>query len=98
LSLGDTGAIEKTANLAIKENWSVRQLERELDGRRAGKKGRPMKQARRHPYMAVEDALKRKFGTQVIISHRLGKGKVVFEYYSEDDLTRLMDLFEVRLD
>jgi ParB family chromosome partitioning protein len=98
LALGDTGAIEKTANLAIKENWSVRQLERELSGERTGKKGRPMKAARNHRYTAVEEALKRKFGTQVTVSHRLGKGKVIFEYYSEADLTRLMDLFEVRLD
>ena len=34
----------------------------------------------------------------VSISHRLGKGKVVFEYYSEEDLTRLIDLLGVRLD
>jgi ParB family transcriptional regulator, chromosome partitioning protein len=98
LSLSDTAAIERTANLAIKENWSVRQLERELSDERPARKGRPMKAARSHRYTAVEDALKRKFGTQVLISHRLGKGKVIFEYYSEEDLTRLIDLFEVRLD
>lgn len=98
LSLSETEAIERTANLAIKENWSVRQLERELSGEKAGKKGRPMKASRQHRYTAVEDALKRKFGTQVMISHRLGKGSIVFQYYSEADLTRLIDLFEVRLD
>ncbi len=98
LSLSDTAAIERTANLAIKENWSVRQLERELSEERPAKKGRPMKAARNHRYTAVEEALKRKFGTQVTISHRLGKGKVIFDYYSEADLTRLIDLFEVRLD
>lgn len=98
LTLSDTAEIEKTAKLAIKENWSVRQLERELSTERPARRGRPMKAARNHRYTAVEEALKRKFGTQVAISHRLGKGKVIFEYYSEDDLTRLMDLFEVRLD
>jgi ParB family chromosome partitioning protein len=98
LALSDTAAIERTANLAIKENWSVRQLERELSDEHPVRKGRPMKASRHHRYTAVEEALKRKFGTQVLISHRLGKGKVIFEYYSEADLTRLMDLFEVRLD
>lgn len=98
LSLSDTAAIERTANLAIKENWSVRQLERELSTERPAKKGRPMKAARNHRYTTVEEALRRKFGTQVSISHRLGKGTVIFDYYSEDDLTRLIDLFEVRLD
>jgi ParB family chromosome partitioning protein len=97
LSLSETDQIEQTASIAIKENWSVRQLERELSGERP-KRGRKMKSDRNHRYVAVEDALKRKFGTQVSISHRLGKGKVVFEYYSEEDLTRLVDLFEVRLD
>jgi len=97
LSLSETDQIEQTASIAIKENWSVRQLERELSGERP-KRGRKMKSNRTHRYVAVEDALKRKFGTQVSISHRLGKGKVVFEYYSEEDLTRLVDLFEVRLD
>ena len=57
-----------------------------------------MKPARQGRYSALEDALKRKYGTQVSVSHRLGRGKIVFEYYSEEDLTRLIDLFEVRLD
>jgi ParB family chromosome partitioning protein len=97
LSLAETDQIEQTASIAIKENWSVRQLERELSGERP-RRGRRMKSNRNHRFTAVEDALKRKFGTQVGISHRLGKGKIVFEYYSEEDLTRLVDLFEVRLD
>ena len=97
LALSDSEQIEKIASRTLKEGWSVRQLEREITGDRP-RRGRPMKPARSTRYSALEDALKRKFGTQVSVTHRLGKGKVVFEYYSEADLTRLMDLFEVRLD
>jgi ParB family chromosome partitioning protein len=97
LSLVDSDQIEKTAKRAIRDGWSVRKLEREISGD-APRRGRPIRSAQRHPWSAVEDAMKRKFGTQVTISQRLGKGKIVFEYYSEEDLTRLVDLFEVRLD
>jgi len=97
LALSDSDQIEKIAARTLKEGWSVRQLEREITGDRP-RRGRPMKPARNGRYSALEDALKRKFGTQVSVTHRLGRGKVVFEYYSEEDLTRLMDLFEVRLD
>ena len=97
LSLSDAGEIEKFAARALKEGWSVRQLEHEVAGDRP-RRGRPLKSGRVSRYRALEEALKRKFGTQVAITHRLGKGKIVIEYYSEDDLTRLMDLFEVRLD
>jgi ParB family chromosome partitioning protein len=97
LSLADSDQIEKTAKRAIRDGWSVRKLEREISGD-APRRGRPIRSAQRHRWSAVEDALKRKFGTQVTISQRLGKGKIVFEYYSEEDLTRLVDLFEVRLD
>jgi ParB family chromosome partitioning protein len=97
LGLSDSEQITSVAEKAVKEAWSVRRLERELSVGRP-KRGRPLKTGGRHRWGAVEDALKRKFGTQVTISHRLGKGKIIFEYYSEEDLARLVDLFEVRLD
>jgi ParB family chromosome partitioning protein len=93
----DRTKIEHIATRAIAEGWSVRRLEQEISGKTV-RRGRPMKRANGKRWSTLEDALKRKFGTQVAISHRLGKGKIVFEYYSEEDLTRLVDLFEVRLD
>lgn len=97
LRVADRTRIEEIAARAIKEDWSVRRLEQEVAGK-AIRRGRPMKRADDNRWSTLEDALKRKFGTQVTISHRLEKGKIVFEYYSNEDLTRLVDLFEVRLD
>lgn len=97
LRVADRTRIEEIAARAIKEGWSVRRLEQEVAGK-AIRRGRPMKRADDNRWSTLEDALKRKFGTQVTISHRLEKGKIVFEYYSNEDLTRLVDLFEVRLD
>lgn len=97
LTLDDPEAQERTTKRAIKDGWSVRKLEREVSGKKV-RRGRPLKVQQNGRWAAVEDALRRKFGTSVKISHRLGKGKVIFEYYSEEELTRLVDLFEVRLD
>lgn len=97
LRAADRTRIEEIAARAIKEGWSVRRLEQEVAGK-AIRRGRPMKRADENRWSTLEDALKRKFGTQVTISQRLEKGKIVFEYYSSEDLTRLVDLFEVRLD
>ncbi len=97
LRAADRTRIEETAARAIKEGWSVRRLEQEVAGKTI-RRGRPMKRADENRWSTLEDALKRKFGTQVTISQRLEKGKIVFEYYSSEDLTRLVDLFEVRLD
>ena len=97
LSASDDAHVEKSTRRAIKEGWSVRRLERECSGN--GKvRGRPIKALKTSRWSTLEDALKRKYGTAVKISHRLGKGKVIFEYYSEEDLTRLIDLLGVRLD
>jgi len=97
LSVSNPEAQVQTTRRAVREGWSVRRLEREVSGK-AVRRGRPLKTQQNGRWSAVEDALKRKFGTAVRISHRLGKGKIVFEYYSEEELTRLVDLFEVRLD
>lgn len=97
LRAADRTRIEEIAARAIKEGWSVRRLEQEVAGKTI-RRGRPMKRVDENRWSTLEDALKRKFGTQVTISQRLEKGKIVFEYYSSEDLTRLVDLFEVRLD
>lgn len=97
LSGSDATLVEKTTRRAIREGWSVRRLEQEVSGN--GKvRGRPIKTLKTSRWSTLEDALKRKYGTAVKISHRLGKGRVTFEYYSEEDLTRLIDLLGVRLD
>ncbi len=44
---------------------------------------------------ALEDRLRQKFGTKVKIKHREDGGTVEIEYYSLDDLDRLLELFEM---
>ncbi len=41
---------------------------------------------------ALADQMKLKYGTRVDIKGRLERGRIVFEYYSKDELDRLLEL------
>lgn len=46
-------------------------------------------------YENLEEKMKALFGTKVSISHKANhKGKIVIDYYSDDELERLMELFQ----
>lgn len=45
---------------------------------------------------AIRTSLEQKFGTKVTIDAKEGKGKIAIEYYSLDDLDRLLELWGVR--
>jgi len=40
----------------------------------------------------IENQLQQIFGTRVVIVHGKKRGKIQFEYYSSEDLNRLLDL------
>jgi ParB family transcriptional regulator, chromosome partitioning protein len=76
---------------------SVRQLEsllRERVERTSGKRAKKGN-AGGTSITSVEDRLRRLFSTRVHVrQHQGGKGEIVVEFYSADDLERLLDLFE----
>ena len=41
----------------------------------------------------LEDDLQRIFGTKVSVIYRKGVGKIAIEYYSDEELERLLELF-----
>ena len=46
-------------------------------------------------YTKIADNLKEIMGTKVSINHKKGgKGKIEIEYYSKEELERLLELFE----
>jgi len=46
--------------------------------------------------MQVEERLRNVLGTHVRLHHKKGKGgKIEIEYYSDEDLDRLLELFEL---
>ncbi len=46
--------------------------------------------------VAVQDRLRRALGTKVVVSGDHHRGKVIFDYYSTEDLNRLLDAVEGR--
>lgn len=43
---------------------------------------------------ALEERLRRRFGTKAVIAYRRGRGSITLEFYSDDDLLRLLELLE----
>ncbi len=83
LSLKSDKEQKKYVHRVLNDGISVRELERE-----ARKKTPP-----KHPaFTSIEEDLKIALQTRVDITYKKNKGKIIIEFYSEDDLTRIADL------
>lgn len=81
----------------IDENLSVRELER-LVKRILESKTAEEKETNNelNPYYKeIKNQLQSYFGTKVNISNKNNKGKIEIEYYSEDDLQRILDIIDI---
>ncbi len=95
LSLPSGEAQEKLAQKILVEGLSVRQTE--TLAKRVGTELSPSKKPKRPPdFYLVEAAqsLANRFGRKVTINGDKKKGKVVLEYYDQDDLMSLLDTLE----
>lgn len=85
----------KIAEEIIKNDLSVRETEklvkRLLNEKRENKKSRNDMQ---EEYINIEDRLKHILGTKVKLMHGKNKGKILIEYYSVDELERLLNIME----
>lgn len=93
--LGIEGATNQLAlyRQALKEHLTVRQLEGLVGSVPTAKRRR----ARRVDPQAkgLEDALRTALGTKVSVSSRKTGGRIVIEYFSAEDLTRILQLLGV---
>ena len=77
----------------IKEDLSVRKTE-ELVANAGKKKAKPAKKKKSVETLHVESELKDIFGTKVSINQKGRKGTIQLEYYSGDELNRLIELLK----
>lgn len=103
LGLKDRKQIIAIANRVVKENLTVRQLEQlvlELNGENEKPKKAIQKIIKEKPVYVreSEERLMDKFGTNVSIQEKGGKGKIEIEYLSKDDLTRILDILNIQFD
>lgn len=83
----------EVAKKIIDENLNVRQTEKLVKSVISGKKKKLLKKS--EPYITdIQERLKNILGTKVNISYGRKKGKIEIEYYSYEDLERIMDLLK----
>jgi len=74
----------------IKDGLSVRQLEKMI---KAGLRKTRTKDKRTNPEVRMlEEELQRVLGTRVRLAYRDGRGKIGIEYYSDEELERILEL------
>ncbi|WP_415930763.1 ParB/RepB/Spo0J family partition protein [Zhenpiania hominis] len=93
--IGDTEKQIQLAEYAIKEGLSVREIEKIIKEENAPKKKISRKKAEKSADVKkVEDDLKQIMGTKVNLNQSGKKGKIEIEYYSRDELERLIELLK----
>ena len=86
----------KLANEIIKKGLSVRETEFLVKNYTLmeGKARRTRKQKKSEEIVYLEDKLKKIWGTKVQLQANKKRGKIIIEYYSEDELERILDIME----
>jgi len=95
LALEDPRIVTNLAGEAVAQGLSVREVEDRVRGGRAPERRPRMKRGMgaAPEVRRVEDALRRRLGTDVRVSLRAkGKGQIHLSFYSNDDLARLLEL------
>lgn len=85
----------EVAKKIIDESLNVRQTEKLIKKLNEKKPVNPNKEKKDIYIREIEEKLKSVLGTKVSINKSRKKGKIEIEYYSEDDLQRILDLFSL---
>ncbi|PYO68710.1 MAG: hypothetical protein DMD69_05850 [Gemmatimonadetes bacterium] len=96
LALDDPRAVAAVAKEAVDLGLSVRDVEDRVRGGRAPVRRPRLKQGlgQAPEVRRIEDALRRRLGTDVRVTLRAkGKGQIHVNFYSNEDLARLLELF-----
>jgi len=86
LAIDDKGEQERLAQQILSEKVTVRELER------VSRKKNVPRGTQKEPYIdEIEGRLREKFGTKVTVDYRNGKGAIKIEFYSNDELDRIIE-------
>ena len=87
------------AQAIIDENLSVRETEKLIKNILENKDNKEKKEDKpevNNPYYSdLKNRLEDFFGTKVYLNNKKNKGKIEIEYYSEDDLQRILDILHL---
>ncbi|MGC9449870.1 MAG: ParB/RepB/Spo0J family partition protein [Oceanipulchritudo sp.] len=84
------------ARESIERGWSVRDLERQVErlksrAERPGKSRSPVPADEEVAINDLQKQLSSTFSTRVVLKHTPKKGRIIIEYYGNDDLQRIME-------
>jgi len=82
------------ADKIITEQLNVRQIEKMAKETKAKKKKHSSMNNYQIEINQLEERLKSILGTKVTIQHKKNKGKIEIEYYSNEELERILELLE----
>lgn len=95
LGVADARLLTRLAHAAVAEGWSVREVESRVRGERpaAPRKGKGPAKPISTDIRRIEEALRQHLGTDTkVLPKRRGRGLITVQYYSNDDLARLLEL------
>jgi len=96
LSIHDNDLQYKLAQSIIDEGLSVRDIEKIIKSINEDNKNIKNKNRDQSPYYVdIEGKLENLFGTKVLLMDKKNKGKIEIEYYSQDDLQRILDILKI---
>lgn len=97
LELDDENAQRKLTQEIISKGLTVSQLESLIKMHRPKGFKRRMGQSQREPYLAVlEEELQHLLATKVRISKRKKRGHILIEFYSQEDMERIINILRSR--
>jgi len=95
LALNDAAAMGEFAVTAVEQDLSVREVEELVRGGRAAKRRPRRTRGGKAPdpeVRRVEDAIRKRLQTDVRVTARGNSGRLTINYYSHDDLSRILEL------
>lgn len=98
LAVNDPNKQLLLARRIIKENLSVREIESIVYPEKGKKKREKRLRVISPRLQEIEDKLKEFFGTSVRLVQRKKRGRIEIEFYSEDDLNRLLEILNLNLE
>lgn len=90
LAIENTAIQSKMAREIVQKSLSVRQVESLVKKAQQPTEELPKTKSKNRDIQILEEELRRKLGTKVLVEDKKGKGRLVIEYYTLDDLDRIL--------
>ena len=86
----------KLSQNIIDENLTVRDIEKIVKNLNSSKSTKKDNIKKENPYYVdIKEKLEELFGTKVSLMDKKNKGKIEIEYYSQEDLQRILDVLKI---